>query len=339
MSFELEAIRIETKDFPNHRISKACDLTSSAFDSVVIKADDGFFTTASSILDRPKDNDKDVEQCCIIKLGCPGTVVGVDIDTSHSSLELVSVEGAYDNASQEGLDWFTLLNRVKLTALDHNLFVFKDEPAIVCTHIRITKHAKGNIEHFSLYGFPKSKDLHENTIPSIQAEPLNSEAYAPYGDVIDTTTLGHITQANQGTAEKYHHIASVTNNFPKKNGKMNLCIYHCRPAQPLPFVVKLLERHPYSSQAFVPMTDRKTRGYLVIVALNGVDDRPDLSTLRAFVANSKQGINYHQGVWHHPMVVLEDETDFVCLVHESGVPEEDCHEVDVSHTLIHVPGL
>lgn len=118
-----------------------------------------------------------------------------------------------------------------------------------------------------------------------------------------------------------------------------MCVFHCRPTNELPFTVKLLERHPYSSQAFIPMTDGKTRGYLVIVALNGDDDKPDMSTLKAFVATTKQGINYGPGIWHHPMVVLEHEADFACIVHESGVPEDDCNEVDTPHVIVQVPGF
>jgi allantoicase len=85
------------------------------------------------------------------------------------------------------------------------------------------------------------------------------------------------------------------------------------------------------------MTDGQVRAYLVIVALNGADDKPDMSTLKAFVAKSTQGISYRQGVWHHPMVVLEHEADFAVVVHESGVPEDDCNEVDVQHHIIQVP--
>lgn len=168
---------------------------------------------------------------------------------------------------------------------------------------------------------------------------MTSEAYKLYGDVIHTASSNDISGANQGTAEKYHRVAQVNNLFPKGNGKPNFCIFHCRPTQELPFTVKLLERHPYSTQAFIPMTDGKTRGFLVVVALNGADDKPDMSTLKAFIATSKQGINYHQGVWHHPMVALDHPTDFACFVHESGVPEDDCHVVAVPNRLVLLPGF
>lgn len=172
---------------------------------------------------------------------------------------------------------------------------------------------------------------------SIVAEPLTAEKYAPFGQVIQAQS-DNVTGANQGTAEKYHHTAQVINGFPQNAGKTNLCVYHCRPAKELPFKVKLLERHPYSSQAFIPMNSGKTRGYLVVVALNDKNGQPDLSTLKAFIASSTQGINYSPGVWHHPMIALEYETDFACLVHESGVPNDDCQEVNVDEVVVQVPG-
>ena len=36
---------------------------------------------------------------------------------------------------------------------------------------------------------------------------------------------------------------------------------------------------------------------LVVVALNGKDDRPDPSTLRAFLMTSAQGVSYNAGMW------------------------------------------
>ena len=59
------------------------------------------------------------------------------------------------------------------------------------------------------------------------------------------------------------------------------------------------------------------------------DDKPDLSTLKAFHAKTTQGISYHPGVWHHPMVALGSvPTSFACVVSESKeAPELNCDEV------------
>lgn len=36
---------------------------------------------------------------------------------------------------------------------------------------------------------------------------------------------------------------------------------------------------------------------ITVVALNGADDKPDLSTLRAFLVTNGQGVSYHAGIW------------------------------------------
>ena len=36
---------------------------------------------------------------------------------------------------------------------------------------------------------------------------------------------------------------------------------------------------------------------VVVVALNGKDDRPDVSTMKAFLVTGSQGVSYHAGMW------------------------------------------
>lgn len=136
-----------------------------------------------------------------------------------------------------------------------------------------------------------------------------------------------MTPANQGTARKYNNIAPVINfrqsDFQSQSSNSdnstsnkthiiakaepNLSLFKCSPAKSLPFILRLIERHPYSSQMFVPLNNGKVKGYLVVVCLsNDEGDRPDLSTLNAFVVSSTQGISYHPGIWHHPIIALEE---------------------------------
>ena len=89
----------------------------------------------------------------------------------------------------------------------------------------------------------------------------------------------------------------------------------------LPLKVRMLERHPLSSQAFVPLGRRP---FLVVVAPPG--DRPQPGQVRAFLAENGQGVNYRRGVWHHPLVALDEITDF--LVIDRGGKGENCDEVN-----------
>ena len=92
----------------------------------------------------------------------------------------------------------------------------------------------------------------------------------------------------------------------------------------MPLRIALMERHPLSSQAFVPMGEAK---FLILVAEK--DTRPAPGDIRAFVTDGKQGVNYHPGTWHHPLIAIGRSCDF--LVIDRGGPPGECNldEVDV----------
>lgn len=155
----------------------------------------------------------------------------------------------------------------------------------------------------------------------IIARPLSPDAYAPYGNVIMASPRGEPGRpVNQGTARRFDRLAALENLRPG-TAALNVSVFRCDPRHGGPIPVALLEKHPASTQVFIPMSARR---YVVIVALGG--DRPDLATLAAFIASGAQGISYSPGVWHHPMIALDAEVDFACLVHEDG-SGDDCAEV------------
>ena len=83
-----------------------------------------------------------------------------------------------------------------------------------------------------------------------------------------------------------------------------------------------MERHPLSSQAFVPLGSPP---FLIVVA--PPSDRLTRETLRAFITDGSQGVNYHRGVWHHPLIALQRESEF--LVIDRGGPRENCDVFDL----------
>ncbi len=80
----------------------------------------------------------------------------------------------------------------------------------------------------------------------------------------------------------------------------------------MPLVIRLLERHPQGSQAFIPLLGN---AFLVVVAPLG--DAPVPGHVRAFRSNGRQGVNYHRGVWHHPVLTIEKRDEFL-VVDRSG---------------------
>ena len=160
----------------------------------------------------------------------------------------------------------------------------------------------------------------------LSARPLAADDFEPFGAVIATAPRGEAgSEANQGTARRFDWLADLQSSRPA--AKPNLAAFRCAANDARPVPIRLLEKHPCSSQVFVPMNAAR---YLVVVARGG--DAPDLSTLAAFIASGAQGICYAAGVWHHPMIALDRDTDFACLVWEDGGPE-DCVVQDLAETI------
>ena len=152
---------------------------------------------------------------------------------------------------------------------------------------------------------------------TLVAAALTASAYEPYGDVLSADRDDLPSRpANQGTAARKSFLCDLVNARP--HARANLSSFRCAPSAAWPRALALLEKHPHSTQVFIPMNARR---YLVVVALGG--DAPDLATARAFVAGPTQGVSYRPGVWHHPMIALDAPTDFTCLVWEDGT-DDDC---------------
>ncbi len=149
---------------------------------------------------------------------------------------------------------------------------------------------------------------------AVEVKPLTAEAFEHYGDVIHTD--GGYLEINQGTCKRFHDLASI--DIAENDGRPLLNIFRATPG-PSPIEVKLLERHPLSSQAFFPLNDKP---YLVLVA--AAAEKVEVTALRAFLANGKQGVNYRRGVWHHPLLAIDKETDFIVV--DRGGDGENCDE-------------
>lgn len=148
--------------------------------------------------------------------------------------------------------------------------------------------------------------------------PLTADDYRPYGDVLAAGTRpGRVV--NQGFARRFDRLVDVRSTRP--DAALNTCVFRCLPRSLDDLVVTLLERHADSTQVFAPLGQAH---YLAVVALGR--EQPDLATLVAFEVTGPVGISYHPGVWHHPLIALDRETDFLCLVHEDGTAG-DCDVV------------
>ena len=146
-------------------------------------------------------------------------------------------------------------------------------------------------------------------------EPLSAAAFKPFGDVIEASDAARHFPINDGYAERYHDLARV--DVASGGGYAVINIFRAKPRS-LPFELRLLERHPLGSQAFVPLSQLP---YLVVVAPAAAE--PDINHLRCFEAAPGQGVNYARGTWHHPLIALHSPCDF--LVVDRGGPADEAN--------------
>lgn len=120
----------------------------------------------------------------------------------------------------------------------------------------------------------------------VKTRPLTAEAFAPFGDVLETSGTPD-RLINGGLCGRWHDRAAL--DF--SDGRAGISLFLAEPRR-LPMRLDLVERHPEGSQAFLPMTQAP---FLVIVAPDA-GGRPGQPL--AFLSAPGQGVNYHRGVWH-----------------------------------------
>ena len=158
---------------------------------------------------------------------------------------------------------------------------------------------------------------------NLSIAPLSAKGFAAYGDVIETEGRDHYP-INAGMAERYSDLAKV--DVAVGGGRPLISLCRAQPVS-LPLRLRLMERHPLSSQAFVPLSRSP---FLIVVAPAGDSLRSE--DIRAFRSNGRQGINYRAGTWHHPLLALNDITEF--LIVDRGGGGDNCEEIPIEDRAI-----
>ena len=162
----------------------------------------------------------------------------------------------------------------------------------------------------------------ESDIISLVPVPLTPERFAPYGDVIEAS---HDRGAamNDARFERFDDLCNVD-----VDGDVAVSVTRCRTPTSLPLRVDMVERHPLGSQAFVPLAPCRM---LVVVAPPG--ESVNAADLRAFVSNGRQGINYHRGTWHMPLVAFDAGQQFL-IVDRRGDSDPDCETYELDEAVM-----
>jgi ureidoglycolate lyase len=162
----------------------------------------------------------------------------------------------------------------------------------------------------------------------LKLQPLTAEDFAPFGCLIDLDDPGspavEALSINEGHALKFADLLPF--DCDHEGGRVAAHFYRSE-ARELPLEIHSLERHPLGSQAFWPLRDV---AYAVIVAPPG--EAPEPGAIRAFRASGRQAIQYHRGTWHHYLVSLDADSEFLVLDREG--PGNNCDEVELGEGLV-----
>lgn len=160
---------------------------------------------------------------------------------------------------------------------------------------------------------------------TLKPEPLTRERFAIYGDVIESIP-DRRERMNEARFERFDDLCRVETD---DIGRVSISIARCRSETKLPYRFDVVERHPHGSQAFVPLVPCT---FVVVVAPPAESVEP--GDLRAFVTNGRQGVNYHRGTWHMPLIAFEAGQQFLVIDRAGDSPNCDEHSLDESILLV-----
>lgn len=141
-------------------------------------------------------------------------------------------------------------------------------------------------------------------IEPLNIQPLSLDAFAPFGDVIETDERESFF-INNGMAERFHALAKVE--APGEDAGVIISLVKSNKYD-MPRKLDHVEHHPLGSQAFVPLDETP-----FIVVVGEASDSPRAENFQGFVTNGKQGINYHPGTWHHVLLTPYSAMTFLCI--------------------------
>ena len=150
---------------------------------------------------------------------------------------------------------------------------------------------------------------------TLRAVPISQDAIAGLAELVEATGAPD-KFINQGLCGRFHDRATLD-----IEGDAGISVFQSQSFA-MPYRMEMMERHPYGSQAFLPMQEGE---YLVVLA---DDDDGKPGNPRAFIAGSGQGVNIGRNVWHGVLCPLSDPGLFMVVDRVTDSPNLEEHFFD-----------
>jgi len=127
----------------------------------------------------------------------------------------------------------------------------------------------------------------------IKPKKITQKNFKKFGDLISTNKTKPIN-INNGYAKRFANLCKI--NTSLKKGNTITSIFSAKKRK-FPMHIKMMEKHPLGSQAFIPMNETT---FLVFVAPKG--KKPNTKKIKSFIVPKQTGVNYKPGIWHFPLI-------------------------------------
>jgi len=127
----------------------------------------------------------------------------------------------------------------------------------------------------------------------IKPKKITRKNFQKFGYLISIKKIKPIN-INNGYAKRFDNLCRI--NTSSKKVKAIMSIFSAKKRK-FPMNIKMMEKHPLGSQAFIPMTETT---FLAFVAPK--DKKPNTKKIESFIVPKQTGINYKPGIWHFPLI-------------------------------------
>ena len=127
----------------------------------------------------------------------------------------------------------------------------------------------------------------------IKPKKITYKNFKKFGELISTRKVKPM-DINNGYAKRFDNLCRINTSLKKGNTIMS--IFSAKKRK-FPMNIKMMEKHPLGSQAFIPMSETT---FLVFVAPKS--KKPNIKKIKSFIVPKQTGINYRPGIWHFPLI-------------------------------------
>jgi len=131
----------------------------------------------------------------------------------------------------------------------------------------------------------------------IKPKKITQKNFKKFGDLISASKAKPIN-INNGYAKRFDNLCRINTSLKKGNTIMS--IFSAKKRK-FPMNIKMMEKHPLGSQAFIPMNETT---FLAFVAPQ--NNKLEIEKIESFIIPPGIGINYKPGTWHFPLISTEN---------------------------------